>query len=128
MVVYFPQGHIQHLLQFGDPELPFTLFSCCVCVVRACSYHFPHHLAPSSSIVCQLQLEVVAAPAPESQLHNAFVRSFCALPPSLHLPRVTVSLRDSDLPDFVFSYDRYTQMMARPWSEHDHFQMDFLNE
>ena len=122
--MYFPQGHIQHLLQFGDPELPFTLFSCCVCVVRACSYHFP----PSSSIVCQLQLEVVAAPAPESQLHNAFVRSFCALPPSLHLPRVTVSLRDSDLPDFVFSYDRYTQMMARPWSEHDHFQMDFLNE
>ena len=126
-VIYFPQGHIQHLLQYGDPELPVTLFSCCVGRIRAFSITFPHHLAPSSSVVLKLTIEIVGIPSPDAQLQNSFVQSFVSLPPSLKLPPLEVSLRDSDLPDYLCPYDRYIHLMSKNWQKDDHFEMEFAN-
>ena len=127
-VVYFPQGHIQHLLQYGDPDIPFCMFSCCVGRVMTSTVDFPHHLAPSSSIVLKLTIEIVGIPSPDAQLQNSFIQSFVALPSSMKLPPLEVCLRDSDLPDYICPYDRYTRLMTKHWQEGDHFEMEFLNE
>lgn len=50
-VVYFPQGHLQHLLEFGDADVPLTQFACCVCRVVEQRFAFPNHLCRSNSIL-----------------------------------------------------------------------------
>lgn len=101
-VVYFPQGHLQHLLEFGDKDLPFTNYPCCVCKVISQEFCFPHHLCVSMSIILRLQLQVVAIPHPDSQKKEKGqpIQSFVTLPSS-DFPSFYVNLRDCSLPEYL---------------------------
>ena len=104
LVVYFPQGHLQHLLEFGDADLPFTQYPCCVCKVVHQEYQFPHHLCVSSSIVLRLQLQVVAIPDPSYQITGKPIQSFVTpSSTSTALPTFYVNLRDCSLPEYLVS-------------------------
>lgn len=127
-VVYFPQGHLQHLLEFGDADLPFTTYSCCVCRVIGQSFAFPQHLCCSNSILLRLRLQAVAIPDPESQHSNSPIQSFVQPPHILRLPSFQVTLRDCGLPDYLVNLDTYSERMKHKWKVGDHFEMEFVEE
>lgn len=126
IVVYFPQGHIHHLLEFGDKDLPFTLFPCCCCRIEQASYHFPNHLVACSSIEYHLTLQCIAIPSKQYQTNQSFVQSFTLIHQTI--PSFEVTLRHSDLPDYLINYATFTELMKKEWKESDHFEMEFLEE
>ena len=127
-MVYFPQGHIQHLLEFGDAELPFTTFSLCLCHVDGMETVFPHHTCHCMSIVLRLTLKIVGVPSPEFQLTHQPIRAFVKPPRNVELPQVVVSLRNCDLPDYLIDYTKYLSLIGKSWKPGDHFQMEFLEK
>ena len=124
--MYFPQGHLHHLLQFGDSETPFTAFPCCCCQIEEANYQFPSHLVPSSSIEYRLKLRVVGIPNKQYQTTNTFIDSF--VPLENETIYFNVTLRHSDLPDFIINYTTYTTLIQKHWKVDDHFEMEFMEE
>lgn len=126
VVVYFPQGHLAHLLQYGDADLPYDAFPCCCCQITGVDYRFPHHLVSSSSIEYHLKLEVIGIPVKQYQTTHSFIDSFTSL--SGEHPVFEVTLRHSDLPDFLINYQTFTTLLQKHWKEGDHFEMEFMEE
>ena len=125
-VVYFPQGHLQHLLEFGDADVPFTQFACCVCRVVEQRFAFPNHLCRSNSILEVLKLQVVAVPDPGYQTSGDAPKTFVR--PTTSLPVFQATLRDCDLPDFLVSLQNYVERMGQSWAVGSHFEMEFQEE
>ena len=125
-VVYFPQGHLQHLFEFGDADLPFTEFACCVCRVVEQQFAFPNHLCNSNSVLEVLRLQVMAIPDPSSQATGSASRAFLRSP--FPFPSFQVTLRDCDLPDYLVSLQTYLERMGQNWSVGSRFEMEFLEE
>ena len=123
-VVYFPQGHLQHLLEFGDADLPFAEFACCVCRVTEQHFAFPNHLCCSNSVLEILHLQVVAIPDPSYQTNGSVPKAF--VQPLASLPSFQVTLRDCDLPDYLVSLQTYLERMGQSWSVGSRFEMEFL--
>lgn len=127
--VYFPQGHIQHLLEFGDPETPFTAVSLCLCQIDSMEVRFPHHTCCSMSILLRLSLKIVGFPAGRSNTqHPNPVQSFVKLPEGVEFPRIVVTLRNCDLPDFLVRFPVFHALMGKPWKVGDPFEMRFVEK
>ena len=138
-VLYFPQGHEQHLQKFPETSRPpwNQMMSagggrCAVveCVVSQVQFTFPtaEDFRNCLSVVCKLRLEVTGVPSSADATSG--------VPLTFDPPRVlrgrrpanfTVSMRKDELPDFLVLRHRYHAAARVAWSSGSRFAAMYDN-
>lgn len=81
------------------------------------------------SILLRLALKIVGFPAGRTNAqHPNPVQSFVKLPEGVEFPRIVVTLRNCDLPDFLVSFPIFHTLMGKPWKVGDPFEMRFVEK
>jgi WD40 repeat protein len=127
-VIYFPQGHKEHLQRFTeDVPPPWNSFPqkwpLVECVVREVSYRFPkdQELRWCNSIVAEVTLAIIGTPSKNAiTVSGMYLVSF--VPPratrnSTREQLIKVTLRNTQLPDFLVLFDIFQRTIKMAWHQ-----------
>lgn len=68
---------------------------------------------------------MIGIPTKQYQLADTFIDSFTPVNESISF---NITLRHSDLPDYIINYATYTSLLQKKWKVDDHFEMEFMEE
>ena len=132
-VLYFPQGHMEHLNLFPEPRRPpWMLFAhrwpVVECRVEKLDFNFPSpmELKKSNSIVVTMTLRLLGRPVRWGNASPGHMYTNFAPPRESRHSQNTdiifqVMLRNTSAPDFIVPWHVYHRAAAVSWSTGQHF-------